>query len=280
MYIWYYNRQGMEAGIYFNRNYLSESRFGIERIRTGLIRHGIGCKVIDGFSDLDGLDVLFVLGGDGTILTIASECAARNIKIIGINYGHMGFLTEFEPDKSDDVIELLSEGNYCIQKRSMLKAELNGQFYYALNDIVIERSTIGVQYSNTVNLHAMIDGSTVDNFSADGLIISTPTGSTAYSLSAGGSILAPELDAFILTPVCAHSLHSRPIVYNNRSVLKVNPIGSRAPIAVIVDGRIVGDIKESDIIVITKAERAVEFITVDKKNFFNKLFIKLNIWSK
>lgn len=270
----------MKTGIYFNKNYISANRENVEKIKSKLSASGAECRIVECFNDLNGLDVLFVLGGDGTILTVASECATRGVKIIGINYGHVGFLAEFEPEKLNEAVDLVLSGNYSIQKRNMLKVEYGGKSFYALNDLVVQRSTYGENFANTVHLRAEIDGTTVDNFSSDGIIVSTPTGSTAYSLSAGGSILAPELNAFILTPVCAHSLHSRPVVFSDSSVLKIRTINAKLPLVFAIDGKISGEIRDNGLITVTKADRAVEFITSADNNFFNKLLIKLSIWSK
>lgn len=270
----------MTTGIYFNKNYISDNRENVEKIKSRLSASGVGCRIVERFSDLDGLDVLFVLGGDGTILMVASECAARGVKIIGINYGHVGFLAEFEPEKLTEAVDLVLSGNYCIQKRSMIKVECGGKSFHALNDLVIQRSTYGENFANAVNLHAEIDGATVDNFSSDGIIVSTPTGSTAYSLSAGGSILAPELNAFILTPICPHSLHSRPVVFSDSSVLKIRTVNAKLPLVFAIDGKIAGEIRDEALISVTKSNRSAEFITSADKNFFNKLLIKLSIWSK
>ena len=270
----------MKVGIYFNQNYLKANLGNVEKIENRFSAYGVGCIVINEISDLNGIDVLFVLGGDGTILTIAAECAVRGIKIIGVNYGHIGFLAEFEPERLDAAIELILGGKYSVQKRSMLKICCGKNIYYALNDLVVQRSTNGENFANTVNLHAEIDGTTVDNFSSDGIIISTPTGSTAYSLAAGGSVLVPELNAFILTPICAHSLHSRPIVFSDRSTIKINPVNAKTPLVMAIDGKIVGEVGADDKISVTKSERPAEFITSEDTNFFDKLLIKLNIWSK
>lgn len=270
----------MKAGIYFNQNYISENESYLYRIDRYLGARGVDCGIVRTFDDLDGLEVLFVLGGDGTILTVATECARRHVKIIGINYGHMGFLAEFEPEKLDDALALVCSGEYHVQRRSLLEIHCGTQKWLALNDLVIQRSTSGSDFSNTVNLHAEIDGATVDNLSSDGIIISTPTGSTAYSLSAGGSVLAPELCAFIMTPICAHTLHSRPVVFSDRSQLTVNPVNAHAPLVLIVDGKGVGTVTDGDKITVHKADCSAEFITKDEKNFFNKLLIKLSIWSK
>lgn len=268
----------MNVGIYLNEKYFSDNKKYIDRIFSAFSAER--CPVVKSLADLGGLEVLFVLGGDGTILTVASECAKRGIKIIGINYGHIGFLAEFEPDRIDDAINLVKSGKYKIQSRSMLKIQASGEEFLALNDLVIQRSTSGANFRNTVSLHAEIDGTTVDNFSSDGIIVSSPTGSTAYSLAAGGSVLTPDIGAFILTPICPHSLHSRPVVFGDGSLLTICPVNAGAPLGLIVDGRAVGEVKDGEKVIVSKSEYKAEFITSDDKNFFSKLLIKLNIWSK
>jgi NAD+ kinase len=273
----------MNVGIYFNKNYLSDNINYLEQISQLLKNSGCNCVIVNNFADLDKVDILLVLGGDGTILMVAAECAKRGIKIMGINYGHLGFLAEFEPEKLTSAIALITNGNFSTEKRSMLKIEFDGKTYYALNDLVIQRSTFGNAFSNTINLTAKIDGSTVDNYVADGLIISTPTGSTAYSLSAGGSILTPDIDAFIMTPICAHSLHSRPIVFCAQSTLSISPVVgnlNRGLLNIIIDGKAVDAVDNFDEVKVTKAEIYVEFISSTENDFFNKLLIKLNKWSR
>lgn len=268
----------MNFGIYFNKNFISDNRPYIDRIKLYLDGGGHECKLVNSCSELDGIEVLFVLGGDGTILNVAAECAVRAIKIIGINYGRVGFLAQYEPSRLDFALKSVCGGNYTVSKRSMLKISCCGREFHALNDVVIQRSTAGNGFSNTVDLRAEIDGAVVDNYSSDGIIVSTPTGSTAYSLSAGGSILTPDINAFIMTPVCAHSLHSRPIVYGDRSTLSVYPTKPNQRLNVIVDGKIVAVITEGDCVKIGKSDYEVEFIS-DDVNFFEKLFLKLNKWS-
>lgn len=270
----------MKAGLYFNKNYISENESNIRAIKQALKIRGAESCIINRFSDLDGLDVLFVLGGDGTILTVAAECAVRNIKIIGINYGHVGFLAEFEPSRLEEAVETVCSGNYSINRRSMLDIRCGKDKWLALNDLVIQRNTGGAEFLNTVNLHAEIDGATVDNLSSDGIIISTPTGSTAYSLSSGGSVLTPDIDAFIMTPICAHSLHSRPVVFSDKSVIKINPVNAKKPLVLNVDGKGVGSLANGESVIVKKAAQSADFITLEEKNFFNKLLLKLSIWSK
>ena len=270
----------MKVGIYYNKNYLTENLSNIEKIKNHFATCGISGKIVDNLDDLNGLDAVLVLGGDGTILSIASECAMRHIKILGINYGHLGFLTEYEHEKLGDALNLLCSGKFSIEKRAMLEIAYDGKKFFALNDFVIQRSTGGQNFSNTVELNAQIEGALVDRYLADGIIVSTPTGSTAYSLSAGGSILAPDLDAFILTPICAHSLHSRPVVFNANSVVSITPMSKKTQLNVIVDGKIVDTVKGEINFEIKKSDYFAEFISCGNGGFFDKLLVKLNIWSE
>lgn len=270
----------MRAGIYYNKNYFDENKPYIDIITGSLLKNEIEPIVVKDICDIAGLDVLFVLGGDGTILMVASECAKHGVKIIGINYGHLGFLTEFEQENIDDALKLVIGGKFKTQKRSMLEISCADKTFFALNDFVIQRSTAGANFTNTVNLQAYIDGSLVDNYSADGIIVSTPTGSTAYSLSAGGSILTPDLNAFIMTPICAHSLHSRPVVFNDNSVLEIVPNDEKLPLNIIIDGKVQDRINKAISISVKKSKYFVEFIICDEKDFFEKLLFKLNIWSR
>lgn len=270
----------MRVGIYLNVKYKSLQDKYLDEIYSAFSSAKIECVLIDSPAEVSGIDVLLVLGGDGTILSVASECAEKGIKILGINCGHMGFLADFEADQLGQALELIASGGFGTTKRSMLAVGYSGKTYYALNEVVIQRCTTGNAFSNTVSLHAEIDGSTVDNFSSDGLIISTPTGSTAYSLSAGGSVLTPDLNAFIMTPICPHSLHSRPIVFNDSATVTVNQAEKSCVLNLIVDGKVVETVSGFDKFTIKKADRSLEFVSADGKNFFDKLFIKLNIWSK
>lgn len=270
----------MRVGIYLNVKYKADKDVYLHKINSVLKQKNFDFTEVENISQIASLNVLMVLGGDGTILTVASECAKHNVKIIGVNCGHMGFLADFEAHQLDQALETITAGNYNIVKRSMLEVAYGGQTYLALNEVVIQRCTAGNSFSNTINLHAEIDGSTVDNFSSDGLIISTPTGSTAYSLSAGGSILTPDLNAFIMTPICPHSLHSRPIVFSDSSIVKVNQTDKNCTLNLIVDGKLVNTLGGTDFFTVKKAEHCLEFISVAGNNFFDKLLIKLNIWSK
>lgn len=269
----------MQFGVYYNKNYINDNRLYLEKIRSFIEQRGFAFREVNNASDLDGLDVLFVLGGDGTILNVAAECAKRSVKIMGINYGHVGFLAEFEQSRLDDALKLVCDGNFKTQKRSMLNISYGGKEFLALNDLVVQRGTCGTDFSNTVEMRAEIDGSLVDNFTADGIIVSTPTGSTAYSLSAGGSVLTPDISAFIMTPICAHSLHSRPVVYSDNSVLDIYAVSAKKQLNIVVDGVVSGSLNAGERIRVQKSRYFVEFISSDK-NFFGELLLKLNKWSR
>lgn len=270
----------MKVGIYINENHKNDLNAYLDKIYAALIPAKIDCLAISDVKDIEGLDILLVLGGDGTILTVAATCAEYGVKILGVNCGHMGFLADYESEQLNQALSVIIGGKFNIVRRSMLEIEYKSEVYYALNEVVIQRCTTGNAFSNTINLHAEIDGSTVDNFSSDGLIISTPTGSTAYSLSAGGSILTPDLNAFIMTPICPHSLHSRPIVFSDKSTVRVNQAEKNCLLNITVDGKIVKSFDGFETVTVKKSDRFLEFISVDSNNFYDKLLIKLNIWSK
>ena len=277
MYKILYNK-GMKVGVYCNR---ATKKFLSVRVALIEALRGAGIPFAE-FAEVDaigGVDVLVVLGGDGTILKVAIEAGRRGIRALGINAGNLGFLTEFEGDQVQEAVRLLS-GKYDTERRSVLEVVVNGNSFYALNEAVFQRRYEPEADDNVVAVCAEIDGKKVDEFVGDGIIISTPTGSTAYSLSAGGSILTPGIAAFILTPVCAHSLHNRPIVYADSSLLRVRLSERRAGVALYCDGKPVGGLHYGGKILLKKADFGVEFIKNKDSNFFDRLLFKLNKWSK
>lgn len=269
----------MRVGVYLSAKYKDEKYKYLDKVFSALKPVGIECVPVEKLDIIVSLDLLLVIGGDGTILNVASECAKHDVKILGVNGGHMGFLTDYEGHQLTEALQVIIDGKCETVKRSMLKIDCRGKSYYALNEVVIQRFTAGNAFSNTINLHAEIDGSTVDNVSSDGLIISTPTGSTAYSLSAGGSILTPDLEALIMTPICPHSLHSRPIVFSDKSTVQINQTDKNCTLNLIVDGKVMDTIQGDERVTVNKADRYCEFISASGNNFFDKLLIKLNIWS-
>jgi len=168
-------------------------------------------------------DLVIVLGGDGTLLNAARHVAPNNIPILGINLGHLGFLVELEKNNLEQFFEKLFFGDYTIDKRMMIEASLvregkKIESFIALNDIVVTRGA----FSRLINLKVFVDEQFVDLYSADGIIAATPTGSTAYSLSAGGPIVDPDMNVIVLTPICPHALYSRSIIIPENKVISVH----------------------------------------------------------
>lgn len=275
MYKILYNK-GMKVGVYCNRS--AKKFIPIrEELFHCLKEREIVPQVCDDLSHPE-VDVLIVLGGDGTILKAAIDAGRCGIRLLGINAGTLGFLSEFEGEQVKEAVDLLC-GGFETEKRSVLQVNVSGREYYALNDAVFQRGYNPAADDNVVNIHVRIDGKTVDHFIGDGVIVSTPTGSTAYSLSAGGSILTPGIAAFILTPVCAHSLHNRPIVYADSSVLGIH--AEEGPgLSLYCDGRYECTLQPRETAVLKKADFSVEFIKSSNSNFFDKLLSKLTKWSK
>ncbi|MEN8905749.1 MAG: NAD(+)/NADH kinase [Clostridiales bacterium] len=222
-------------------------------------------------------DIIICLGGDGTFLKTARETYLKNIPILGINLGTLGFLTEIEKDKIDFATSLIVNNDYVIEERMMLKVRVirDGNTLYediALNDIVISRSSI----SRIIELKTYVDSDFVDSFPGDGIIISTPTGSTAYSLSAGGPIVEPNSDIIIITPICPHMLNSRSYVINsNRKVKAMFDDGYILEAVITIDGQVVYKVKENDVIEVEKGEFKVKFIKINNRNFYDILRSKL-----
>lgn len=220
------------------------------------------------------LDFMITVGGDGTILRIAKYCAENDIPIAGLNLGFVGFLTEEEPDKAKELVGALLSGNYEVEKRSLICASLGGKEFPALNDVVISRAAD----SRMAKIDVKVNGEFVDGYFCDGFIVSTPTGSTAYSLSAGGPILSPGVAAFSLVPINPHSLHSRPIVVSDTDVAEF-ALCSSGKAELVVDGVACASMNKDDVVIVEKADKTVSFVRLSGHGFYKKLLTKLNKWS-
>lgn len=268
----------MKVGVYCNRE---TKKF--QTVQAALFRalraKGIEYSVFDRVEEIGDVDVLAVLGGDGTLLKVAIEAGRKGIPLLGINAGNLGFLTEFEGNQVEEAAELLSRGG-AMDRRSVLEVSVGGRTWYALNDAVFQRCYDASVDDNVVEVQARIAGKEVDSFVGDGLIVSTPTGSTAYSLSAGGAVLTPDIAAFILTPICAHSLHNRPIVFADSSVLEVILSDEGGALSLFCDGKFATALHRRDVVTVRKADFSVVFLKKKDSNFFDRLLFKLTKWSK
>lgn len=227
------------------------------------------------YSDIDGLfkgiDLIVSFGGDGTILNTAHISEGTDVPILGVNLGKVGFLAEVSPEELDSIPSRLKNGEFEIMERMAFNAWSNyGQKYFALNDIVLDRSTD----TRILEMSVSIDDSVAGEFAADGIIVSTPTGSTAHSVSAGGPLVMPECSVIILTPICPHSLTFRPLIIEGSKTLKINVINGIARMA--VDGQSFINSPAGSEVTIKKAEKKVKIARFRDKTYFDILHKRLN----
>jgi len=227
-------------------------------------------------AELPGLcDLLIVLGGDGTLLSMARAVGDLGVPIMGVNLGGLGFLTATTLDEMLPSLEAALEGRMVVEERLMLVARVirNGAAvceHMALNDMVITKSAM----SRIISLAVSVEGEYATAYRADGLIISTATGSTAYSLSAGGPIVAPSVDAIVLTPICSHTLTNRPIVLPASHRIEVT-VQSDQEIMLTVDGQVGVGLRERDVVEVVKAAAHIRLVRFPQKDFFSVLRTKL-----
>jgi NAD+ kinase len=222
-------------------------------------------------------DILIVFGGDGTILEAARRATQRGSPILGINLGRLGYMAELELSELE-LLDKLFTGEYELEKRSMLRVELFSgselrSFCYALNDAVISNGSV----SRMIDLELSEGGVPVTTYRADGLIVATPTGSTAYSMSAGGAIVDPRVECFCVTPICPHSFAARPMIFSDSSVLEVRNICAREKMLYLtVDGRMNFELYRNQTVRITKSNLQTSLIRLKKCGFYRKLRQKMN----
>jgi len=222
--------------------------------------------------DVEQVDMVIAIGGDGAMLKAARVCARYDVPVLGINMGWLGFLTEVNrPEDWDATFSRLLAGDYWIEKRMMLNATVveNKQdeigSFTALNDVVISGDVFG----RMVQLNAYIDKHWATTYNSDGLIVSTPTGSTAYALATGGPILPPELRNILIVPVAPHLSMERPIVLSEGAVVDIQPTAeNRNQIVLTVDGMVVAELKENQHICIKSAEYVSRFLRLRDRNYF------------
>ena len=238
----------------------------------------------EGFTDLSGLDqkveAALVLGGDGTVIQAARELSAYNLPIMGINLGTMGFLTTVEIDQMEQAMDLLFEDQFHLEERVMMSGAVikGGQAVYwshALNDIVITRSG----YSRIITVQVSVNGQKWADYRGDGVILSTPTGSTAYNMSAGGPVILPEAQAFAITPICAHSTESRGVVTSSRDAIRVEITHSKKTqteeAIVSFDGNNGIPLETGDVVEVRQADQQIRFIKFEARGLLDNLRDKI-----
>lgn len=226
------------------------------------------------------LDVMIVLGGDGTMLGTARGLAEFETPILGINLGNLGFLTEADSTSSDFVVQSLSDENYTIEDRIMLQCnyEVSGNKYnlIALNDVILSKGEL----QRVVEFKIYVDDRYYTTFVADGIIASTPTGSTAYSLSAGGPIIYPNLDVIAISPVCPHAIGIRTIVLNSKSIIKIIIIKKYDNIVLTGDGKNYSPSMNIEKVIITQSKNKCKLIKLVGNDFYRILREKLTYSTK
>jgi len=223
------------------------------------------------------VDFIIAFGGDGTLLSIARLIGDRKVPVFGVNMGSLGFLTEIERKNIFPNLELVLEGQSRLEKRHMLKVRLirDGKSIHqlsVLNDAVITKTAL----ARIIDLEILIDSQFVSSYRADGLIISTPTGSTAYSLAAGGPIILPQLEVICITPICPHTLTHRPLIVSNRSVIEATLRSQSEEVFLTLDGQEGIYLKPEDKISASRSPRHVYLIRPTEKSFFDVLRQKLH----
>jgi len=274
-----------------------ESAEGIRRVLKKLGQYGVtvyideeSCRLIersecDAFENVkvvdrlilpDKVDVILVLGGDGTFLTVAKLVDKRPVPLLGINFGTLGFLTEIPIEKIEECIDRLMAGEFVVENRPVLRVKVirrNGHIliYRCVNEAAIKRDTLARIIE--VDVHA--DGQYLTTFRGDGVIVATPTGSTAYSLSAGGPILYPTLNAMLLTPICPHTLTMRPLVLKGETCLTVSLKTESENVMVIFDGQEGIELRIGDLIELTRSPYDLLILRDPDKSYFETLREKL-----
>jgi NAD+ kinase len=251
----------------------------IERER---IEHQTGCGVDQREPDkiANEVDLILVLGGDGTMIATARMVGDQEVPVLGINYGGLGYLAEFRIEELYTALESILSGNYRLDRRVMLDVEHKSgdappQFSRVLNDVVINKSAL----ARIIEIEAYLNHQFVNSFRADGLIVSTPTGSTAYNLSAGGPVIFPSMNAVVITPICPFTLSNRPIVVPDNAEIELLLKTDNEEVALTLDGQVGFPLKVEDRVAIRKSRTTFNLIQPMNRNYFDVLRDKLR-WGR
>jgi len=221
-------------------------------------------------------DVIIAFGGDGTMLSTARDVSHTQAPILGVNLGRFGFLAEVSIEELFSQIDRIAAGDFNVETRMALEARVfqgkKERRFYAFNDVVMDRFSS----SRTILIDTYIDNDYLNTYNADGIIISSPTGSTAYNLSAGGPLLAPDLEALIVTPICSHSLSQRPLVIHPDRTIKIRARSEGRKMLFTADGQDALNVSEKDTIEVRKSPYPVKLLKISGKSFYQVLRTKLN----
>lgn len=243
-------------------------------IQERLAEMGVEATIDDSWDKplAPGTQVAIVLGGDGTLLSAARRAAPMRIPILGVNMGNLGFLTEVEPADVGDALRALKAGDFGIEERTMVEVRVRRkgstiETLIGLNDIVITKGA----FARLISLDVFVNEEYYAKFTADGVIICSPTGSTAYSLSAGGPLVNPNIDVLLVTPICPHTLFSRSLVIAGSDTVRVVVDAPHEQVAVTVDGQIGLALESGDEVIVGRAPHVTRFVKLHDRNFYGVL---------
>jgi NAD+ kinase len=255
---------------------------GGPEIERDQIQKQTGCRVDEISTEklAENVDLILVLGGDGTMIATSRMIGDREVPVLGVNYGGLGYLAEFRIEELYSALESILTGNYRLDKRVMLAVELwRGEKQITqnrvLNDVVINKSAL----ARIIEIEAFFNKQFVNSFRADGLIVSTPTGSTAYNLSAGGPVIYPSMNAVVITPICPFTLSNRPIVVPDDAEIELCLKTEQEDVALTLDGQVGFPLNVEDRVVISKSKAIFNLVQPTNRNYFDVLRDKLR-WGR
>jgi NAD+ kinase len=223
------------------------------------------------------VDLIIVFGGDGTLLSVARFNHIEKVPVLAVNLGSLGFLTEISADEIPAVLNKVLASDYVLDKRMMLEVTLikkgdeRGTTFQALNDVVVNKGAL----ARMMDLDTYVNDLYLNRFKADGLIICTPTGSTGYSLSAGGPIVYPSLNLFSITPICPHTLTNRPLIISDESIIRIELMSESEDVFLTVDGQVGVRIERNDRVIVRKSEKTLSLVKTPFRSYFEILKQKL-----
>jgi NAD+ kinase len=261
-------------GKFFSQIAGSELKFLVtESIRKINPKLPANVSAVNNGTILNDCDLIVAIGGDGTILRTIHSVGARQLPVLGVNMGRLGFLAETAADNAPKKIQAFFDGQLEIQERSLLQIQVDDQNiqHYALNDFVIDKGG----FARVIRISTRVDGQLLNSYIADGVIIATPTGSTAYSLANGGPIVMPGTDAFIISPICPHTLSNRPVVIPEKSVIEIDVQSELGHFSVFGDGKSFGSFDVGTRLRFSKAPFYARLVRLPERHYYNILREKL-----
>lgn len=278
-----------KVGVYAKKNHPDAEQLALticERLKLANIEVLLEDSLAEQIGQVNGyaeeeipaeVDLIIVLGGDGTLISVARKVGELNVPILGINLGRLGFLTEVTRDELPEMLERIIREEYEVSDRMMLDAIIHRDGkevgkYTVLNDVVINKGAL----ARIIDMETYVDGSHLSTYKADGLIISTPTGSTGYNLAAGGPIVFPEINSLVISPICPHMLTNRPIMVWSRSVIEIKINFEDDVVFFTADGQVGRKLLPGDVVEVRRSESRTRLVISPSKDYFEILRTKLS----